>query len=65
MILVMLLLKSEFPMAGCITPSQMSTLEPYAGNSAGIPLVPSKPDFPKFPYLGFMCLVHEPKNTRF
>ena len=35
------------------------------GNSAGIPLVLSKPHFPKFPYLEFMCLVHEPENTRF
>ena len=36
-----------------------------AGNSAGIPLVLSKPHFPKFPNLGFMCLVHEPENARF
>ena len=31
----------------------------------GSPLVPSKPHFPKFPHLGFMCLVHEPENTYF
>ena len=36
-----------------------------AGNFAGIPLVPSKPHFPKFPYLGFMCLVHELEKIRF
>ena len=31
-----------------------------------ISLVPSKPHFPKFPYLlRFMCLVHEPKNIHF
>ena len=27
--------------------------------------MPSKPHFPKFSYLGFMCLVHEPESTRF
>ena len=55
MILVLLLLESELPRAGCITSSQVSTLEPFAGNSAGDPylgLVPSKPHFPKFPHLG-------------
>ena len=35
------------------------------GNSVVIPLVPSKPHFLKFSYLGFMCLVHEPENTHF
>jgi len=30
----------------------VSILEPYAGNSVGIPLVPSKPHYPKFPHLG-------------
>ena len=35
------------------------------GTLLGSPLVPSKPHFPKFPYLGFMCLVHEPENTYF
>ena len=53
--LVLLLLESELPRASCITPSQVSTLEPFAGNFAGDPhlgLVPSKPHFPKFPHLG-------------
>ena len=36
-----------------------------AGTLLGSPLVPSKPHFPKFPHLRFMCLVHEPKNTYF
>ena len=35
------------------------------GTLLGSPLVPSKPHFPKFPHLGFMCLVHEPENTYF
>ena len=52
MILVLLLLESEFPRANCITLSQVSILEPYVGNSVGIPLVPSKPHFPKFSYVG-------------
>ena len=59
MILVLLLLESELPRAGCITSSQVSTLEPFAGNSAGDPylgLVPSKPHFPKFPHLGSCAL---------
>ena len=35
------------------------------GTLLGSPLVPSKPHFPKFPHLGFMCLVHELENTYF
>ncbi|KAL0002708.1 hypothetical protein SO802_016489 [Lithocarpus litseifolius] len=65
MTLVMLLLDSEFHRAGCITLSQVSTMELLLETSAGIPLVPSKPHFPKFPHLGFMCLVHEPENMHF
>ena len=61
----MLLLEPEFPRADCITPSQVSILKPYAGNSAGIPLVPSKPHFPKFSSFRFMCLVHESESTCF
>ena len=64
-ILVLLLLEPEFPRADCITSIQLSILEPYAGNSAGIPLVPSKPHFPKFSLFGFMCLVHELESKRF
>ena len=47
----MLLLESELSRAGCITLSQVSTLEPYAWNFVGISLVPSKPHFPKFSHL--------------
>ena len=36
-----------------------------AGTLLGSPLVPYKPHFPKFPHLGFMCLIHEPENTYF
>ena len=65
MILDMLQLESEFPRADWTTPSQVSTLEPLLRTLLGSPLVPSKQHFPKFPHLGFMCLVHEPENTYF
>ena len=35
MILVFLLLESEHPRVGCITLSQVSTLEPFAGDPFG------------------------------
>ena len=52
MILVLLLLESELPMADCVIPSQVSILEPLLGTLLEILLVPSKPHFPKFPHLG-------------
>ena len=52
MILVLLLLESELPKADCVTPSQVSILEPLLGTLLEIPLVPSKPHIAKFLYLG-------------
>ena len=46
-------------------PKSGVNLGALARNSVGIPLVPFKPHFPKFPHLGFMCLVHELENTCF
>ena len=60
----MLQLESEF--LGQIGPPQ-ARCQPWSPcwNFAGIPLMPFKPHFPKFPHLEFMCLVHEPENTYF
>ena len=46
-------------------PKPSVNLGALAGTLLGSSLVPSKPHFPKFPHLGFMCLVHEPENTYF
>ena len=65
MILVMLQLELELPRADLNHPKPGVNLGALIKNPAGIHLVPSKPHFPKFPHLGFMCLVHEPENTHF
>jgi len=64
MILVLLLLESELPRADCITPSQVSILEPFARNFVGDPFGALQTTFPQVSSFGFMCLVHEPESTR-
>ena len=47
MILVLLLLESELLRASCITPNQVSTLEPFVGNSVGDPFSALQTTFPQ------------------
>ena len=48
MILVILLLESKFPRADCITPSQVSNLEPLLGTLLGSPWCPPNHIFLSF-----------------